>query len=337
MPFQRLLMAWFAAAAVGWLLQGLVTRLRRPPAAFIMAVVPLVVAFAVLVVFVRPAPFVPNEYHGLTDVSTTASRDYVDLQEAVRVADGLRPAGTSIFVIGNRDDWWHHQLWAPVATGTPIYYDDWMWYWTTTHRGPYDYRSGHYFPNPSLALTADYLQANGIGAVVVTDMWVAEGPAPREAARASDLFAPVGSYGAWDVYTVREPAALITIDGQIPSAISVADERLEATFDGGGEVVIRRNWFPRWEVLVNGEPVPIERRDDGYMQAYVDGPAVEAVNVVVRYRVTPVDWMARGASILGGIGVVVLAFGGRRWFSSTSPKSMPAGTINGMPADELPS
>lgn len=335
MPYQRLLMAWFAAAAVGWAAGWAAGRFARSRATATTSAAIMLMSIAILVSFIRPMPFVPQDYAGLSDVGTTASREYADLQEAARVADGLRPAGTSIFVIGNRDDWWHHQLWAPVATDTPFYYDDWMWYWTTSHEGPYDYRHGHYFPNPTLALTGEYFDANGIGAVVVTDMWVPEGQNPREAARASDLLDPVGTYGAWDVYTVSETVPLITNGVETPSSISIDGEVLSAAFDDGdGTVVIRRNWFPRWEVLADGEPVAIERRADGYMQAQVEpGP----VSIEVRYRVTGLDWAARGASTLGAVGVVVLAVGGRRWFPSARPQDDAAGTIYVVPAGPSPS
>lgn len=309
MPFQRQLMIWFGALAVGGILQWLASRIHAFHRWRIDSVLYGILALTVLVVLVRPLPFVSDDYRGMMPVGTTGDADYALFQEAIGEADALHVEGTSIFVIGNRWDWWHQQLWAPVASDAPFYYDDWLWYWTTTHKGPYDYRNGHYFPNPAEALTSSYLGDNGISVVVVTDM--PEAPqSPREAARSNPLLEFDRTIGQWDIYRVRQPTSLVTNGGQVPSSIDVQNERIHATFDDGdGTIVIRRNWFPRWEVLVNGVSVPVTHRADGYMEVATGaGP----VDVEIRYVVTSMDWLARVASVTGVVGLLAFAMTGRR-------------------------
>lgn len=327
MPFQRLLMIWFAALAIGMALKWIGERWPTWYRMHGTAAVTAVAAILVMVAFVRPLPFVPDNYRGLTEVETTGNEDYALFIDAIDLAEGQRPDGTSIFVIGNKDSWWHHQLWAPVASDAPFYFDDWMWYWTTTHPGPYDYRQGHYFPNPSEALTNEYLGANGISVVVVTDMW--ESPQnPREAAAGNELLEFVETIGAWDIYTVREPSAIITNGSMVPDETTLGNQHLGATFeDGDGNVVIRRNWFPRWEVLANGEPVEVTKREDGYMEVSVSPGPIE---IEVVYTVTAMDWIARAASVLGVAGLLAFNFLGRKlsiYRPQPTPQSGPAGTL----------
>jgi hypothetical protein len=77
--------------------------------------------------------------------------------------------------------------------------------------------------------------------------------------------------------------------------------------DGSGDILVRQNWFPRWNAEVNGEPVDIVRDESGYMRIPVpDGP----VELVLTYGVTPVDWIGRVASIGGVVGLVAFAWRG---------------------------
>lgn len=310
MPFQRQLMIYLGAWAVGAGIRQLMTRVSGLKRRLASAAAFMVLALAVLVTFVRPLDFVPENFHGLTPVDTVGVPDFPLLMEAIDEADSLREEGTSIFVVGNRDEWWHQQLWAPVASDAPFYYDDWMWYWTRTHQGPYDYHNGHYFPNPSQALTREYLSANGISVVVVTDMPVPSGAPPREAARSSPLLDLATTVGEWDIYRVTEPTSIVTRGDTLPEEITLSDERITASFvDDGDHVVIRRNWFPRWEAFVNGENVDILHRDDGYMEIAVPPGPVE---IDLIYGVTPLDWVGRLAAVAGVVGTLVFAIFGRR-------------------------
>lgn len=313
MPFQRQLMIYTAALAVGAVLQALSRWVPLWERARGSSVAYGLIALAMLLVFVRPAWFVPDGFQGLTPVGTTGTADLALFTDAIDRAEKERTQGSSIFVVGNRDDWWHQQLWAPVASDAPFYYDDWMWYWTRTHKGPYDYRNGHYFPNPSEALTTEYFGDNGISVLVVTDMWVPSGPSPRQAARSNDALQFVETVGQWDIYRVLKPTAIVTNGDSLPEQTRVGNEEINATFaNGDGRVVIRRNWFPRWEAFVNGEKVKITYRSDGYMEITAPSGPVE---IELRYGVTALDWVARVASITGFIGTVVFVLRGNALLS----------------------
>jgi hypothetical protein len=133
---------------------------------------------------------------------------------------------------------------------------------------------------------------------------------PREAARSSPLLGFVETIGNWDIYQVLMPTSIVTNGQARPAEADVRNEHISATFtDGDGTVVIRRNWFPRWEVYANGEQVPVTHRADGYMEVTVPPGPVE---IEVRYGVTAVDWAGRLAAAGGVVGVVVFATVGRR-------------------------
>lgn len=298
MPFQRQVMIWLGASAIWIALRWLIQRVGPLHARQVLAAgVPAMLALFILVAHVRPLGFVPEEQVALRDISLTGNTDYADFQAAIELGEGARPDGTVMFVIGNRDDWWHEQIWAPAFTDARLYYDDWLWYWHERHAGPYNPENGYWFPNPTDALEGAYLDDNGIGVVVVGDMYVPSGVPPRQSARSNPRLEAVGSVGAWDVYTVRNPSSIMTDGDRRPERVEIGNEEINATFaEGKGSIVLRQNWFPRWEATVNGERVPIERRDDGYMQIQApEGP----VEVRFAYTVTALDWAGRGAVVLG--------------------------------------
>ncbi len=298
MPFQRQVMIWLGAVAIWIVLRWLLGWIGPASVRGVLAAgVPAALALFMLIAHVRPMSFVPVEQVALRDVSLTGNVDYADFESAIRLGESARPNGTAMFVIGNRDDWWHQQIWAPAYSDARFYYDDWMWYWHERHAGPYNPENGYWFPNPTDALEGSYLDDNGIGVVVVSDMYVPSGVPPRESARTNPRLESVGSVGAWDVYTVQDPSSIIVDGGQRPESVSIGNQEIRATFpDGNGTIVLRQNWFPRWEATVNGEPVEVRRRDDGYMQ--IEAPA-GPVEVRFTYGVTALDWAGRGAVVLG--------------------------------------
>jgi hypothetical protein len=320
MPFQRLLVLWLAAYG---LVEGIRSVARVPARIGLVRDVLIAVpaAVALLVVFTTSVGPFPAAEQGLRDVPRTEGQDAVELRQfdgAVTLADDRAPAGTAILVIGSRLSW-HEQLWAPmVAPERRFYYDDWLWYWHRLHAGPYDYRQGHFYPNPSEALTREYLDEHGVGAVVITDVADrATGADARRAAAASRELERVDTVGAWDVYAVRDPAGLATLDGKSPASLRVSEdgETIRLRFEGAepGTVKVRQNWFPRWQATVNGERVPIERGDDGYMEIATDGGDVE---VVLRYGVTVADTAARVVAAISAVAIVALIVAARpirRW------------------------
>jgi hypothetical protein len=296
MPFQRLLTVYLAATAlyvaVHWVTSGM--RRQRLVADLLL----VAAGGALLFAFVVPNRFLEAEDRGLYPVQSAASPDLADLNEAVDVADAEAPAGTALLVIGASISWdsWHTQLWAPLRADRAFFYDDWLWYWQTRHWGPYDPLTQHNYPEPWSILNREYFEHHGIGALVVT------GPSRSVAATSPDL--SLVRQGLYDVYVVREPTAIVTISGTNATAIDVENQRLHASgTSNGGEALIRRNWHPRWRATVNGQSIPITQTADGYMMVPIPEGDVE---IQLVYVVDWLDWLARGAVIVGVVAAIVL-------------------------------
>jgi hypothetical protein len=297
MPYQRQLMIWLAVYAVAWGSGFVTRRLVGWQRHGLPGVILAGLALVMLVAHLRPLGFVPAEQVGLREVSTTGNADHATFVLAMDRADEVRPDGTGIFVIGNRDDWWHQQLWGAAYSDARFFYDDWMWYWHDDHAGPYQPANGYWMPNPTDALEGSYLDDSGIGVVAVSDMWVPSGVPPRESARDNPRLTFVETYGSWDVYTVKEPTAIVTHGESVPADISVGNHEIVARFDDGdGNIVVRQNWFARWTATVDGESAEIVRRPDGFMEiAAPPGP----VEVRLEYSVSGLDWLGRSAAVTG--------------------------------------
>ncbi|CAA9560220.1 MAG: hypothetical protein AVDCRST_MAG73-3633 [uncultured Thermomicrobiales bacterium] len=287
MPFQRLLTIYLGAVALDAGLRWIGGRWRDIASGAGLAIG----AAAVLLAWLSPLGGLADAEQGLFPVQTTAVAATAEFETAIAAADGAAAAGTAVLVLGSALGW-HQQLWAPTVTERPLFYDNWLWYWHTRHGGPYDYRQGHAYPDPGLALAPEYLARHGIGAVAVTG--AARGDASRSAA-----LEPVRS-GLFDVYAVRAPVPLATMPGgTAPDTAEIGPQRitLRGTSDGG-ELLVRHNWFPRWRATVNGESAAISRTEDGFMAVPVPaGPA----EVELVYGVDGWDWVARGLVALGGI------------------------------------
>lgn len=248
--------------------------------------------------------------HALYPVSTVGTQRFADFEAATRLANQVRPEGTAVFVIGNAHEWWHEQLWAPgIANGT-YYYDDWLWYWHVDQPGPYHPDRGYWMPNPTNALTMEYFWQHGIGVVMVSDMPVADGIPPRQAAANTPSLELVESFGSWDVYRVLPQASIATRGDALPESVRVQNGRITASFpEGTGDILVRQNWFPRWNAIVNGKPASVARSPEGYM---LIGAQDGAVEFVLEYGVTTSDWIARAASVTGVIGTALFAWRGSR-------------------------
>lgn len=324
MPFQRLVMVYLAAFGITRLIDLLVRffRVGRPAIATSVGLATAtVVVFGLMwgSVWIPPEDFRTREPDTTGDGTyvlapgSTPQSEFLAFENAVRLADDARPEGTAILVIGDREQldrrWWHEQLWAPYVTDAAFFYDDWLWYWHTDHEGPYDYLQGHFYPDPAQTFDPAYFEVHGIGAVVVTDMRVPSGAVdPRIAAKASPRLDQAGTVGGWDVYAVIDPTPVISNENATAANVVIENQRLGAEFAGAsGDVIIRRNWFPRWEAFADGEPVDISRTDNGYMRITVP-PATASVEL--RYATTGVDWLSRLAVVLGLAMTALLA---RMW------------------------
>jgi hypothetical protein len=310
MPYQRMLMLFLAAFFVVRLIDVAAGLFRVGSARGLATVATAVI---VLVVFVRPVGDIAEEFQGLTEVDRMPISEMEMFREAVQTADGTAPDGTAILVLGTRFSW-HERLWASLDTRKPLYYEHWLWSWNNEHMGPpalpdgnctFDRDIGNYYPCPEQALTPEYLTAHGIGAVVVTNVNSHDTPDDaRDIAPTASALTQVSSGRNWDVYSVNVPSALVTNGDSQPTSISIENESIEATFsEGTGEILVRVNWFPRWEATVNGESVDVERGPGGYMTiAAPEG----AADVKLTYSMTTLDWLTRLLALIGILGTAAL-------------------------------
>lgn len=303
MPFQRLLMVFLAAVAVHDLARwffGLLPKLRC-----LATDAALIVVSAVLPILyvLSPPAWIPVGDRGLVEVETAAKPGVADLREAVRAADAGAAPGTALLVLGSTVSW-HANLWAPLWSERPLFYDDWLWYWQTRHVGPYNPLTEHAYRPGDMAkvLTSDYLGEHGIGAVVVTG--TARTAEAAQAAASAPKLERVRT-GVYDVYLVREPTSIVTLAGVPAESMTLADQSVGAVgMSSGGTAVVRRNWFPRWRATVNGEAVPITETADGYMAIPIPSGRAE---IELRYIVDRWDWLGRAMCGSGLVLVIALA------------------------------
>ncbi len=320
MPFQRFLTIYLAAYAVvvvGRYLARVPSRVGRARDAALAVAASL----AVVLVFASDFGPFPIAEQGVRPVPKTDSAnavELVDFRSAIARADEVAAPNTAILVIGSRLSW-HEQLWAPIeAPDRRFYYNDWLWYWHALHKGPYDYRMGHYYPDPSKALEAVYLEMHGIGAVVITDTQDrTTGANARVVASQAAHLDVVDTIGAWDVMTVQDPVPLASLNGVAPDSIGVSEDGETVTLGFAdrlpGTVIVRQNWFPRWEATIDGRPVAVDRAPNGYMQIETDGGSFE---LRVTYAVVRTDTAARLATVVSAIAIAILLVAPRptrRW------------------------
>jgi hypothetical protein len=304
MPFQRLVMIYLAAYAVAAMLE-LAIRYFRVGRARVVASGALGLAGILVIYLMLGSDWNPPAIFTTPPIETTALPEFQEYRNAVEIADEIAPQGTAILVIGNRLDsqsWWHQQLWGPLESDAPFFYDDWLWYWHEDHDGPYNYRNGHSYLDPERAITSDYFQTHGIGAVVVTNVNVRNTVDPRTAAQTNPALLLERGIGEWDIYRVAAPMSIVTNGNDQPTSLSIDNHQIKATFaDADGAVTIRRNWFPRWVATADGQDVPVMRAENGYMQVTVpEGTR----SLDLRYSVTGVDWLARGGVVAGIVSVI---------------------------------
>ncbi len=303
MPYQRLLLIYLAAFAVWWCIDGALRLLKtRRYVPVVQNSLLAICVVAVMVVFIKPWPGLPEVYRGLQQTPLTGNAGVVNYENAIADADTHVPAGTSILVLGTTSGVmeWHAALFGPTRSDAPFFYNDWLWDWSDRHAGTPGFAAllgKHFYPDPANTLDPSYLSTHGIGVVVVTDINNVD-PNPRENARSNPNLIHINTVGDWDVYVVRNSVPIVTNGTNQPDGVSIENDRIAASFtEGSGDITIRRNWFPRWQAKVNGKSVPITRTADGYMSIKV--PAGNA-EVLLTYDVTTADWLARLCAAVGG-------------------------------------
>lgn len=309
MPLQRLLMIYLAAAAVAAAASWLCSRVA-PARAWMTPAALVAVAAIVLVVQTRPDSGPPPDPASgairavsLYPVATSATHEQRELEAAVRAADDAAAPGTAMLVLGSALSW-HQQLWAPLWTSRPLYYDNWLWSWRPDHAGTpgYVFEAGNHYPDPERALDRSYLDRHGIGAVVVT------GDVRGAATRASHL-QPVRN-GLYDAYTVAEPVTTVTFDDHDAASLAWDTQSVSAASDTPGtRIVARVNWHPRWMAIAGRRLVETALRDDGYIAVTPGDPVME---IALTYAMQPLDWLARGLGLLGAALATWMTIGARR-------------------------
>jgi hypothetical protein len=304
MPLQRFLTLYLAAVGFWVLLsQGISTILPRR--GWLAPALAAGAAAAILLVQTRSlsGPALDPAWAGipavsLYPVSMSARPEQADLKEAIQAGDAAAPAGTALLVLGSALSW-HQQLWAPLWTTRPLYYDNWLWYWHADHMGTpgYSFPAGHHYPDPEHTLEHAYLARHGIGAVVVT------GPT-RETAARSPLLRKVRE-GVYDVYAVMDPVTTVTFGEQNAASVKFDNRRIEAGSERSETAAtVRANWYPRWKAIGGAGRADVERLSDGYI-GIASGDPLSRVELV--YSVQPLDWAARVLSLLGLVGIACLA------------------------------
>lgn len=324
MPLQRFLVIYLAAAAIWAAVEWLMSRVASLPP-WAAPAVTAALALVVLAVQTRPlAGPAPDPASNavppasLYPVAMSAQPQQLDLEVAVRAADEAAAPGTALLVLGSALAW-HQQLWAPLWTTRPLFYDNWLWYWHPDHAGTPGYRfsAGHHYPDPEATIDREYLERHAIGAVVVT------GPA-RETAARSPLLEPLRT-GVYDAYAVRDPVTTVTFASANSALLAVGNQSIDAVAEAPGAPIVGRvNWYPRWRAWADGEPAPAERLDSGYLVARPRQPARTAELV---YALQPLDWMARGMALAGVVGLVLMVSSRRqpvgsapRWYARSSDR-----------------
>jgi hypothetical protein len=319
MPLQRLLTIYLAAVASWSILTWSLARFA-PTQRWIAPVLVTGMAAAVVLIQTRalegplpdPAsPAIPSV--SLYAVTMSGRSEQADLMTSVLAVNEVAAPGTTLLVLGSALSW-HQQLWAPLWTERPIFYDNWLWYWRPDHAGTprYAFIAGHHYPDPERTLEYEYLARHGIGAVVVTG-------AARVAAANSPLLRPLRE-GIYDAYVVINPVTMVTFGNRNATSINLDNQRIEAASDEQDpHVTARVNWHPRWAATTDATRAEVERLNDGYIRFASN---THAAQVELVYSVQPLDWVARVLAAVGVAGLVwlmvrqrVASSTARRWYS----------------------
>ena len=312
MPLQRLLTIYLAASTFWAVLELLGARLA-PGVRWMPAAIVIAVAVAIVATQTRPmAGYLPDPASsevpavGLYSVAMSGVPEQADFAAAVRLAEQEARPGTALLVLGSALSW-HEPLWAPLWTARPLFYDNWLWYWHPYHAGTPGYQpaAGNHYPDPDRAIDRQYFAHHGIGAVLVTG--------PTKLAAASSPLLQRLRQGVYDVYLVRDPVTTVSFGMRNAIQQSTDNQRITASSSSpGSPVLVRSNWYPRWSATVDGDPAPVSRRADGYIEVL---PALPGSSLEMRYDVQALDWVARGMAAAGILLLALVAMF-RKWSST---------------------
>lgn len=301
MPLQRFLLLYLAAAFCWLMLSNVVERFAKDKRGA-REVIFVGVSIISLLFLTRPVLDEPPDPSStrlpavsLYPVAMSAQPEQVSLKTAIQTADREASSSTAVLVLGS-DLSWHQQLWAPLWTERPLYYDNWLWYWHFDHAGTpgYEARAGHHYPDPEGTLTPEYLNRFGIGAVVASRSM-------KVYADESPLLIRIAD-GDYSAYLVENPSPIVTFEPGNTTFAKTSNASIEArSSQVPRQANVRLNWFPRWTVQ-DGTGFQVERSDKATMIVTMTEATTE---LEMEYVVQPLDWLARA---LAGLGLVVIAW-----------------------------
>ena len=287
-----------------------VLRLLRLRGGTMLAGMALVAVAATLLLHPR-VPISEND-RGLPLQQTTDQTTFTAIARSAALLNATAKPGDKPLVIGNNMISWHDSFWITALTGRDLFHNDWLWFWRPT-----DYGYQELLQNDPGALDAPFLAQHGLTMVLID---TARGEL-LAIADTRDYFTQIdaGTPGGYAIYRVAAPPGppngyVIPEHGTV-TALTVTPERLTATIaaDQPGKVRIITNDFPRWRAWRNGQPIAIERTNDGYMSLPL--PAGEST-IELRYVTSAANWAGRGLVAAGLLLLLGIGLGPtwrRRW------------------------
>jgi hypothetical protein len=255
------------------------------------------VGFVTLVALTPVSPLSASE-RGLPELETTDQPAFAAIERSARIFEQTASSADRPLIIGSPISE-HASFWIPTRTGVNVFHAAWVWYWHTPA-----YADQTRVANLASTLDLEFLNRNGLTFVLIsTDSREMLGLARSKPwLRAIDD----GADGGYAIFRVEDddPSTLGPVSitsGQVTS-LDASHEHLTADLhtNQATRAVIAINDYPAWRATINGQPVPISRSADGYME--VDIPAGD-VRLELSYAVEPVVWYGR---VLTTVGLILL-------------------------------
>jgi hypothetical protein len=270
-----------------------------------------VVTVAAVLLLVPSVPISEND-RGLPLQQTTDQSAFTAIARSAALLDATAKPGDKALVIGNNMISWHDSFWITALTGRDIFHNDWLWFWRPT-----EYGYQELLQNDPGALDAPFLAQHGLTMVLID----ASRGELLAIADTRNYFTQIdaGTPGGYALYRVNTPPGppngYVIPDNGTVTALAVTPEHLTATINAekSGNVRIIANDFPRWRAWRNGQPIAIERTNDGYMRLPL--PAGEST-IELHYVTSAANWAGRGLVTAGLLVILGICLGPtlrRRW------------------------
>ncbi len=272
----------------------------------------MALATVAMVLLLYPSVPISENDRGLPLQQTTNQTTFTAIARSAALLNATAKPGDKPLVIGNNMISWHDSFWITALSGRDLFHNDWLWFWRPT-----DYGYQELLQDDSGALAAPFLAQHGLTMVLID---TSRGEL-LAIADTRDYFTRIdaGTPGGYALYRVNAPPGppngYVIPDNGTVTALSVTSERLTATInaDKPGNVRIITNDFPRWRAWRNGQPLAIERTNDGYMSLPL--PAGEST-IELRYVTSTANWAGRSLVAAGLLVILGICLGPtlrRRW------------------------